>query len=78
MKTLAILLFFASCAIAQTPSVLVENELENYIAALALDKEQGRVLEAIRIRTLLELGINIPGVTNFSVNPEIEFVFNKK
>lgn len=34
--------------------------------------------EVIRIRTTLELGIEIPLVSKFSINPEVEFYFSNK
>ncbi len=71
----------ATRAFAQTEKFDLQYQAEEY--SLILEEQETTTAhywawDIIRFRTVLELGINIPVIANFSVNPEVEFFFVKK
>lgn len=80
--TLVIVAFFAlvvgTSAFAQRLDV--QSQAEDFSLVLEEMPTAGRYwsLELIRARLVLELGVKIPVIANFSVNPEVEFHFVKK
>lgn len=74
MKTLFLFLFFVA------PVMAAENDVQEFIESCQASLE-GRAQwdwSVVRVRTIVELGIKVPVLASFSVNPEIEFFFVKK
>ncbi len=67
---------------AETPDFELQKQAEDLSLALEAtdDSTAGRAWawDLIRVRTVLELGVEIPVITKFSINPEVEFHFVKK
>lgn len=59
-----------SHSIIDQSQVLNNSELDGVVRSLGWD--------VIRIRSVFELGVEVPYFTNFSINPEIELYFTKK
>lgn len=75
MKILIFVLFFSFSAFAETAPSCELNENVDKISEVLEGSDL--FLELVRVRTALELGVNIPGITNFSVNPEVELFFTR-
>jgi hypothetical protein len=77
MKILLFLLFTFSAAFAQMPAEEIETDVEKIACALE-ESEEVLAWDVVRVRTVLELGVEIPAISKFSLNPEVEFYFVKK
>lgn len=55
----------------------LEEQLVEYADVLNQQEAQKMGWDVIRIRTVLQLGVDIPFISKFSVNPEVEFCFKK-
>ena len=78
MKFLIIGLLLISSAFAETPAMELEDKAKDFSEVLET-QETGKTvsLSVIRLRTSLEAGVQISGVTNAVVSPEIELFFTK-
>lgn len=57
-----------------------EDEVQNLMVRCheSLEGKGHLQWNLVRVRTILELGIQVPLLASFSINPEIEFYFSKK
>lgn len=78
MNFLIIGLLFVSSVFAETPAMELENKTKDFSEVLET-QESGKTLSItnIRLRTSLDAGVQIPGMTNATVSPEIELFFTK-
>ncbi len=74
MKVLIFVLLFSFNAFAEAPSCELNEDVDKITEVL---EGSDLFLELVRVRTTLELGVDIPGITNFSVNPEVELFFTR-
>ncbi len=88
MKLITALMFLfftllvGESAFARGVDFEVQKQAEDYSLALA-STEMAPVARAwhwdqIRIRAILEVGVEIPVISKLSINPEVEFAFVKK
>ncbi len=70
MKIAVILFLFSFSAFAQ-------NACEAEKISEVLEESDVLFLELIRVRTVLEVSVEIPGISSVSVNPEIELYFSR-
>lgn len=78
MKFIIIGFLLISSAFAETPAIELEDKTKDFHEVLETQKA-GKTLSltSIRVRTSLDAGVQIPGVTNATVSPEIELFFTK-
>lgn len=78
MNVFIIGLFISTFAIAEAPSHELGSKIEEHKEILDVqDGKKNISLNLIRIRSSLDAGVEIPGVTNAIVSPEIEIFFTK-
>ncbi len=83
MKALLIsLIFFSTSIIAATePGLLLEEKVDSFKDALRSHETvqigKSVVLKQIRLRLILEAGVEIPGISDASINPEVELYFKR-
>jgi hypothetical protein len=81
MKYTFLLLFNVMAAFAQDPIYEMEENIRSISSALeksTLRNESTWQWDVIRVRAVFELGIEVPLISKFSLNPEVEFFFVKK
>lgn len=80
MKILFFLFLFVTSAYGTTPTIGIEEQADNLIYALEENEtnmSQVWAWDVVRVRTVLELGVEIPMISKFSINPEVELFFSK-
>jgi hypothetical protein len=78
MKYIAFALLFSYAAHAQTPERELNDQVQTITQILERESSDREIeLQLVRVRTVLELGVEVPGITNLSVNPEVELYFTK-
>lgn len=75
MKTFLLLIFLSLPAVAAETSP-VQVLIDNCEQSLAGKGEWN--WNVIRVRAILEMGIKVPVLASFSINPEVELYFTKK
>lgn len=71
-------LIIGSSAFASTPDFELQKQAVDLSTALEQTAGHKWAWDLVRVRTVLEVGIEIPLITKFSLNPEVEFHFVKK
>lgn len=75
------LLLTVNFAQADSPHLEMMEQMEAYTQILDENEYSGEkslAWDLIRVRTTLEIGVEIPLISKFSVKPEAEFYFSKK
>ena len=77
MKTLITLAFMTSAALAQTPDFELAEKSELFTKTLN-ESSFSLSLDSVRVRTVLEAGLEIPFISDFAIAPEVELYFTSK
>lgn len=78
MKFLIISFLLVTSVFARSPATELEETTKDLSEVLeGQTAELPLYLNTIRVRTSLEAGIQIPGVTNATLSPEIELFFTR-
>lgn len=77
MKTIIASLFFSFSALATTPDYELAQTSEQFASTLN-QNSFSLSLETVRVRTVLEAGVEIPLISDFALAPEVELYFTSK
>lgn len=77
MKTLIASIFFSLSALASTPDFELAQTSEQF-ASILNQNTFSFSLESVRVRTVLEVGVEIPLISDFALAPEVELYFTSK
>ncbi len=83
MKAFLPSLFFSLISIMVTtePGIVLDQKVQSFRDVLqsqeALDFGNSVVLRQVRLRLTLEAGVEIPGISEASINPEVELYFKR-
>jgi hypothetical protein len=79
MRTIIVcLLLVSSVAFADSPAGELETKSKDFADILETQENHKSLsLNVIRVKAQLDAGIQVPGVTNATVSPEIELHFAK-
>jgi hypothetical protein len=77
MKILITLAFMTSAAMAQTPDFELIEKSELFTKTLN-ERSFSLSLDSVRVRTVLEAGVEIPLISDFALAPEVELYFTSK
>ncbi|MFP5492818.1 MAG: hypothetical protein ACLGG0_15050 [Bacteriovoracia bacterium] len=77
MKTLLASILFCFSALASTPDFELAQTSEQFASTLN-QNSYSLALETVRVRTILEVGVEIPLISDFALAPEVELYFTSK
>lgn len=77
MKTFIASMLFSFSALATTPDFELAQTSEQFTSTLN-QNTFSLSLESVRVRTILEVGVEIPLISDFALAPEVELYFTSK